>query len=169
MVFNLIEKWSRVILVISLVVIIGEIRCYRLMESMNELGTGNLKAPIGLRRRDFSPLALSHEPLDDEFRTRLEKYFSPELIQKMTELIMTNQRIKEKQNADLVPNFSLGVDDEPRRPLPFFDPTNTDPGKNAFVEAFKQKHRRPTPKAHSQSTTTESNASILMHLYHRFG
>lgn len=166
MVFNLIDKWSRIILVIGLVVIIGEIKCYRLMEPMSLFESE--RVPIGVRRRDFGPLG-SAEPLDDEFRTRLEKYFSPELIQKMTELIMINQKIKEQQQANLVPSFELNTEGGQRRPLPFFDPAITDPSKNAFVEAFKQKHQRPTTKAQSQTTTTESNPSILMHLYHRFG
>lgn len=170
MVFNLIEKWSRIIFLIGLVMIIGKIKCYRLVKPMDLFETRSLIEAADYKRANFGPRAHSTEPLDGEFRARLENYFSPEIIQKMTELIMMNQKIKEKQNSHhLVPNFSLDLKNEPREPLPFFDASNTDSSKNAFVEAFKQKHRKPTPKTDYQSTTTESNASILMHLYHRFG
>ena len=138
---------------------------------MNFFDTKSLiEEPVGNKRTDFSSRVNSIEPLDGEFRARLETYFSPEIIQKMTELIMMNQKIKEKQDSQYpLPSFGFDLNNEPRQPLPFFDQSITDSSKNAFVEAFKQKHRKPTPKTDYQTTTSESNPSILMHLYHRFG
>ncbi|CAF0778540.1 unnamed protein product [Brachionus calyciflorus] len=173
MVFYLLKSWSILLILLSIFLLNKKIKCNRFVNdvsSQNDFDDENYE--IGIQRREFNikPEATKY-PLDDEFRTRLEQFFSPDIIQKMTDLIAKNQKIKESKTHQnpLIQKF-IPIRPEMQRPTSFLDQSMTDTNKNSFIEALKTKHQKTTVKPSNQATaSSESNTNILMHLYHRFG
>lgn len=186
MVFDLLKPWSRLLLILSVFLINHKIiMCSKLFHSMDkssQIDSDETSLEIGINRRseillpkhsiDLAAFSRNQEPLDKEFRSRLEQFFSPDVIQKMTDLIIMNQKIKDLKGKQTNENqLSVGNLNQfkSESPLPFTD-------KDAFFEAYKKKHRKTTTVkgliqtlSTHPATTTESHTNILLHLYHRFG
>lgn len=186
MIFDLANSWSRLILIVlSIFLFVNSARCSEFkLKLLDELADAD-----DLSTNSESGLDSGAGLLDQDFRRRLGQFFSPELIHRMSQILIMNSKHRQQQqqnqfNSNLNSNLFAPqatypdiIAPAPPAPLPFSYTSNNSESSqgsgNAFIDSFrkKYKHSRPSAQGISSSTTTHATPTTnnLLHLFHRFG